>query len=84
MTETDLCGGGGLAAGYRMPLSKRHPRWNVEFSIGAGVYDVYYDKFYNEKNGPKATNGHTTFVGIDHAAVSFSYSFDLKKRRTER
>ncbi len=76
--------GGGLAAGYRMPLSKRHPRWNVEFSIGAGVYDVYYDKFYNEKNGPKATNGHTTFVGIDHAAVSFSYSFDLKKRRAER
>ena len=46
--------GGGLAAGYRMSLSKRHPRWNVEFSIGAGVYDVYYDKFYNEKNGPKA------------------------------
>lgn len=73
--------GGGLAAGYRMPLSKRHPRWNIEFSLGAGVYDVYYDKFYNETNGPKATNGHTTFVGIDHAAVSFSYSFDLKKRR---
>ncbi len=73
--------GGGLAAGYRMPLSKRHPRWNIEFSLGAGVYDVYYDKFYNETNGPKADNGHTTFIGIDHAAVSFSYSFDLKKRR---
>ncbi len=74
--------GGGLAAGYRMPLTKRNPRWDIEFSLGAGVYDVYYDKFYNEKNGPKASNGHTTFIGIDHAAVSFSYSFDLKSRRS--
>lgn len=76
-----LLWGGGLATGYRMPLSKRHPRWEVEFSLGAGVYDVWYDRFYNEKNGPKEGTYHTTFVGIDHAAVSFSYSFDLKRRR---
>lgn len=72
--------GGGLAAGYRMPLSKKHPRWHVEFSLGAGVYDVYYEKFYNEKNGAKAKQGHDTFIGVDHAAVSFVYSFNLKTK----
>ncbi len=73
--------GGGVAAGYRMPLVKRNPRWEVEFTLGAGVYDVYYDRFYNEKNGPKEGTYHTTFIGIDNAAVTFSYSFGLKKRR---
>ncbi len=73
--------GGGIAAGYRMPLTRRNPRWEMEFSLGGGVYDVYYDRFYNEKNGPKEGSYHTTFIGIDHAAVTFSYSFDLKRRR---
>ena len=73
--------GGGISAGYRMPLVRRNPRWEVEFTLGAGVYDVYYDRFYNEKNGPKEGTYHTTFIGIDNAAVTFSYSFDLKRRR---
>lgn len=73
--------GGGLAVGYRMPISRRNPRWEMEFSLGGGVYDVWYDRFYNEKNGPKEGTYHTTFIGIDNAAVTFSYSFDLKKRR---
>lgn len=72
--------GGGLGLGYRLDF-KKNPRWRVEFALGAGVYDARYDKFYNEANGPYAARGiHTTFVGIDNAAVSFTYSFDLKKK----
>lgn len=73
--------GGGLAAGYRKPLFRHHPAWEVEFSLGAGVYDVRYDRFYNEKNGPKEGTCHTTFIGIDNAGVTFSYSFRTGRRR---
>ena len=73
--------GGGLNFGYRMPLSKKHPRWKVEFTLGAGVYDVKYEKFVNEKDGPKAQGSvHNTVVALDHVGISFSYSIDLKKR----
>ena len=73
--------GGGLNVGYRMPLSKKHPRWKVEFSLGAGVYDVNYDKFINEKGGLKVQGTfHKTAIAVDNVGVSFSYSFDIKKR----
>lgn len=73
--------GGGINFGYRMPISKKHPRWKVEFSIGAGVYDVRYEKFVNMKDGPKAQGyTHDTVLAIDHLGVSFSYSLELKKR----
>lgn len=71
--------GGGISAGYRMPIS-RNGRWNVEFSLGAGVYNADYDKFYNKHNGKLGENIHKTFVGIDNVGVSFTYMFDLKKR----
>lgn len=72
--------GGGIGAGYRMEF-KKNPRWRMEFAIGAGVYDAKYDKFYNEENGPYAERGvRKTFVGIDNAAVTFTYSFDLKRK----
>ena len=45
--------GGGVAVGYTMPF-KKHPRWGMEFAIGAGVYDAKYDAFYNEPNGAYA------------------------------
>ena len=71
--------GGGLGLGYKMQF-KKTPNWGVEFSIGGGVYDVKYDLLYNEANGPYAKKGiHNTFFGIDNAAVSFTYTFDLKK-----
>lgn len=71
--------GGGLGLGYRMPFRKA-PRWGIEFSLGAGVYDVRYDKFYNVHNGAYAgRNIHKVFFGIDNAAVSFTYRFDLDK-----
>lgn len=72
--------GGGLNVGYRIPLG-RHARWNVEFSLGAGAYKAYYDKFHNESQGSRASTVRKTFVGLDNAAVSFSYLFDLKKTR---
>ena len=59
----------------------RSGRWNVEFSLGAGVYKAYYDKFRNERNGVRSSTVRKTFIGLDNAAVSFSYMFDLKKTR---
>jgi hypothetical protein len=73
--------GGGLNVGYRMSLSKKHPRWKVEFTLGGGVYDVHYEKFVNEKDGPKAQGSvNKTAFALDNVGVSFSYSIDLKKR----
>lgn len=72
--------GGGINVGYRIPLG-RNNRWNVEFSLGAGVYKAHYDKFRNESNGAYDSTVRKTFVGLDNAAVSFSYKFDLKKAR---
>lgn len=71
--------GGGVSVGYRMPLG-RSDRWNVEFSLGAGAYRLHYDKFHNESGGVYSSTVRKTFFGIDNAAVSFSYTFDLKKK----
>ena len=71
--------GGGLGLGYALSF-KKNPRWGVEFTIGAGVYDVKYDIFYNEPNGAYAEHGvHDTFAGIDNASIAFTYRFDFKK-----
>lgn len=78
--------GGGLSIGYRMPISKNN-RWRVEFSLGAGVYSRHYDKFHNTprtKDGLMIESIKKTYWGIDQAAVSFSYSFDLKKKGGKR
>ena len=71
--------GGGLSAGYRMPLS-RDNRWNVEFSLGVGALPLKYDRFYNVKNGRFADTNSGCYWGVDNANVSFSYSFELKKK----
>jgi hypothetical protein len=74
--------GGGVSMGYRLPISKNN-RWRVEFSLGAGAYTTHHDKFYNTPNTKGGLMKETikkTYWGIDHAAVSFSYSFDLKKK----
>lgn len=76
--------GGGLGIGYTLPF-KKNPRWGVEFAIGAGVYDVKYDVFYNEINGPYAEHGvHDTFFGIDNASIAFTYKFDMKRKEGRR
>ena len=78
--------GGGVSVGYRMPISKSD-KWHIEFSLGAGVYSLHYDKFYNTpntKDGLMIESVKKTYWGIDQAAVSFSYSFDLKKKGGKR
>lgn len=74
--------GGGVSVGYRLPISHNN-RWRLEFTLGAGAYPLHYDKF---RNTPRTNDGllvesvKKTYWGIDQAAVSFSYSFDLKKK----
>ena len=79
--------GGGLSAGYRMPIS-RNRRWRVEFTVGAGIYPLDYDLFDNTsdvKEGLLTDRRKETYIGLDQAAVTFSYSFDLKRfQRTGR
>lgn len=69
--------GGGLSFGYRKKLTERI---RMEFSLGAGYYDSHFDKFHNEKNGLLVESVKKKFIGIDNAAISFSYSFNLKKK----
>ena len=71
--------GGGISAGYRLPLS-RNGRWNVDFSIGAGVYGVHYDMFHNESDGLLARTVKRTYWGPDNLEVTFSYSFDTGRK----
>ncbi len=54
-------------------------RWQVEFSLGIGVYDVKYDKFRNVPDGKIVETVHDTWFGIDQAAVSFIYSIGLNR-----
>lgn len=73
--------GGGISLGYRLPISKNN-RWHLEFSIGAGTYSLHYDKFHNSPNvkeGLMTEDIRKTYWGIDQAAVSFAYTFQLKK-----
>ena len=75
--------GGGLSAGYRMPISKNN-RWRVEFTIGAGIYPLDYSLFDNTpdvRDGQWMSRNKKTYIGIDQAAITFAYSFDLKKRK---
>ena len=74
--------GGGVSLGYRLPVSKDN-RWSVEFSLGAGVYSLHYDTFLNTpqvKDGPMVDTFKKVYWGIDRAAVSLSYSFDLQQK----
>jgi hypothetical protein len=72
--------GGGLSVGYRLPLGEKK-RWKMEFSVGAGVYDVQYDKFYNEKEGKLTQTVKRTYIGLDNVSVSIGYTFDLSKKK---
>lgn len=69
--------GGGLAVGYRLPISKNR-RWKMEFSLGAGAYEIHYDKFSNKSDGLLVRTVKKTYIGIDQATVSVAYAFGLK------
>ncbi len=68
--------GGGLTLGYKLHF-REHPRWGVEFALGAGAYRFDYDRFVNEDNGPYVDTINRTYIGPDNASVSFFYEFDL-------
>ncbi len=72
--------GGGISIGYRMPISN-NGKWHIEFTLGAGAYDLHYDKFYNVNNGKLIDTYRKTYWGLDNAAINISYRFDLKKRK---
>lgn len=72
--------GGGLAVGYRLPLT-RNGRLNLEFSLGVGVYKLHYDRFRNETNGLLVDTNEKTAFGIDQASVSLTYTLGKKGGR---
>ncbi|MCH5227066.1 MAG: DUF3575 domain-containing protein [Muribaculaceae bacterium] len=72
--------GGGLAAGYRLPISK-NGRWAMEFGGGVGVYRLHYDRFQNRPNGKLIDSRKKTLFGIDNINVSISYSFPIEKKK---
>ncbi len=73
--------GGGISIGYRMPLSKNRPNWQIEFTVGAGGYSLHYDTFYNVENGRLIGSYRKTYWGIDNAAINISYKFNLNKQK---
>ena len=75
--------GGGLSVGYRTHISK-NKRWKMEFSVGGGYYDSKYDKFRNEENGFLIGSYEKQWIGVDQVAVSFAYTFNLKKKGDNR
>ena len=73
--------GGGISLGYRLPISANR-RWKIEFAVGAGVYRLHHDKFYNTdptKAGMLALTERKTRFGLDQAALNIIYTFDLNK-----
>ena len=72
--------GGGVTLGYRTRLSADN-RWNLEFALGAGCYDVHYDKYYNVENGKLVSNRRKTYIGVDQVSISLSYCINLKNRK---
>ncbi|MDE6218523.1 MAG: DUF3575 domain-containing protein, partial [Muribaculaceae bacterium] len=59
----------------------RNKRWLIEASIGCGVYRLDYDIFVNDYNGLLTGRRKRTFFGIDNAAISLCYRFDLDRKR---
>ena len=75
--------GGGLAIGYRKPISKNQ-RWHMEYSVGAGVYPIDYDVFENTPNykeGQWTSRNKKTFIGLDQATITLSYNFSLSGQK---
>lgn len=75
--------GGGLAAGYRLPISKSG-RWTMEFGGGVGVYRLHYDRFQNRINGKFIDSKSKTVFFIDNINVSIGYSFHIERKKEVR
>ncbi len=71
--------GGGFDIGYRKSISKR---WNLEFALGVGVYELSYDRFYNIHNGALYdTTLHKIYYGPDNVNIGVSYMLDWKRKK---
>lgn len=64
--------GGGISYGYQLYLS---PRWNLEFTIGAGYTCFEYDKYYFPKADEADWIGkyRNQYWGLTKAGVSIVY-----------
>lgn len=69
-----------MAAGYRFHFC-RNRRWQMEASLGFGVYRLDYDLFQNHADGLLVGRRQRTFYGIDQATFTVSYRFDLGKKK---
>lgn len=72
--------GGGISVGYRFRFT-RSQRWLMEVTVGGGVYRLDYDIFDNVHNGLITGRRQRTFYGVDNAAVSIAYMFDMGKKK---
>jgi hypothetical protein len=64
-----------------MPIS-RDKNWKLEFAVGAGVYPLHYDVFYNLKNVKEGTLYETrngNYIGLDNVTIGISYRIPYKK-----
>lgn len=75
--------GGGIGLGFRWYFCKNH-RWSMEAAVGAGIYHLDYSIFQNIHNGLIVGREKRTFYGIDQAALSFAYSFGVKKKEVRK
>lgn len=75
--------GGGLAAGWRIPLSHNH-RWRMELSLGLGVYRLHHDKFRNEHNGLLVSTERRTRLCFDQAGITLVYAFPWRSEKGGR
>ena len=75
--------GGGFTLGYRLPISK-NKNWKLELGVGAGVYPVYYDMFYNVRSvqdGQLYDTRKRSYIGLDNVQISISYRIPMKKEK---
>jgi len=72
--------GGGVTIGFRTRLCDKNP-FQVEFSLGAGVYHLDYDTFVNKPGGLHTGRYRRTFYGIDNVGITLCYRFDVKQKR---
>lgn len=62
--------GGGLSYGYHWILS---PRWNFEFSVGAGYARLHYDQYPCIRCSSKIGEGIKNYWGLTKASLSVVY-----------
>jgi hypothetical protein len=64
--------GAGVDYGYNLPVGGR---WNLEFTVGAGIYRIEYDRFTCEKCDRNATPKAKTYLGPSHLGVTAVFLF---------